>query len=223
MSIAPSQVRFAALLALRNSIGIILTTILLVPATSIINRIFSGTWYVNWRLMITVSAILTGLVFIFFFVTELLEFAMEDVRERQLRFAFPAVMWLRAAYLGSILMGFIITVGEYRERDPWGIVVLPLIFVLLGFFAWPRAIEITESRIRQRRILFGFKQIRFSDVERVVRDPGRNEIIIFGRNKDAIVHTAMHVDRERFLQRLKSVTGQNTYSVGEFEPNTPVQ
>jgi hypothetical protein len=223
MSIAPSQVRFAALLALRKSIRIILTTLLLVPTSSVINRIFSGTWYVNWRLMVTVSAILTFLVFVFFFVTELLEFATEEARERQLRFIFPAVMWLRGIYLVSILMGFTVMAGEYREGDPWGIVVLPLVFVFLGFFAWPRAIELTESQIRQRRTLFGFKQIRFSDIESVVCDAGRNEIVIFGKNKDAIVHTTMHVDGERFLQRLKSLTGKNAYSVGDLEQNPSAQ
>jgi hypothetical protein len=140
MSIAPSQVRYASLAALRKSIGIILTTLLLIPPSSVINRIFSATWYVNWRLMVTVSAILPFLVFTFFFVTELLEFATEEARERQLRFVFPGAMWLRGIYLGAILMGFTAMAGEYKEGDPWAIVVLPLVIVFLGFFAWPRAL-----------------------------------------------------------------------------------
>jgi hypothetical protein len=193
----------------------------LVRASSVINRFFSGTWYVNWRLMLTVSAILTFLFFVFFFVTELLEFATEKARERQLRFVFPAVMWLRGVYLGSILAGFIMMIGECREGNPWGIVALPLLFVFLGFFAWPRAIEFTENQIRQRRTLPGFKQIRFSNIQSVVSGPSRNEIVVFGKNADCIVHTTMHVDGDRFLQRLKSLTGKNAYSVGDLEQDTP--
>ncbi len=47
----PSEVRFAALLAVRSSVVILITAMLLVPVGSIINRVFAGTWYVNWRLM----------------------------------------------------------------------------------------------------------------------------------------------------------------------------
>jgi hypothetical protein len=171
----------------------------------------------NWQSIIIASAMLMSLVVAFFFVTGLLESATRKARDRQQRFVFPAVMWLRGVYLGSILMGLVVMAGTYREGDSWGIVILPLVFVLLGFFAWPRAIEITESQIRQRRALFGFKQIRFSDIQSVVCDPGRNEIVIFGRNKDAIVHTKMHVDGEKFLRRINSLTGVNAYSVGDLD------
>lgn len=64
----PSNVRIAALLALRDNLGICATTILMVPAVSIVHRVFDATWYVNWRLMLTISGILTALFFAFFFL-----------------------------------------------------------------------------------------------------------------------------------------------------------
>jgi hypothetical protein len=211
-----SQVRFAARFALRNSVGIIVTTIVLVPLFSIINRLFDGTWYVNWRLMASVSAVLTFLIFAFFFAAQLLESSSEESRERQSQLFFPGVMWVRGLYLMSIVMGLGLMAGTYKEGDPWWDVMIPIVFVFLGFFAWPRAIEISGNEIRQHRIYFGYKRISFGEIERVASDPSRNETIIFGKNGERIVHTMMHAQRERFNQQLESSTGKCIYSVGDL-------
>lgn len=217
MSVGSAQVRGAALAAVKVGTGIIFTTLLLIPILSTVNRIFEGTWYLNWRLMISVSAVLAFLIFAFVFVTKLLEMTSEDARERHSRLVFPAMVWLRSIYFGSIVLGLVIMVGTFLEGDVWWIVVLPAAFVFLGFFAWPRAIKLTECQIQQRRTLFGAKQIRFSDIESVISDPARNEIVVFGKNGQVIVHTAMHAGGVRFLQQLKSLAGKNAYSVGNLE------
>jgi hypothetical protein len=123
----------------------------MVPVLSMVHRVFDGTWYVNWPLMLSISGILTGCFFSFFFITQLLEFSATSKREREGQLIFPGVMWLRGVYLLAILMGFTIMVGMYKEGDPWlDAVVLPICFVLIGFFGWPRAIQIAEFEIRQR-------------------------------------------------------------------------
>jgi hypothetical protein len=210
------KMRSAAALALRTSLPILVTAVLALPLVSVVNRAFDGTWTVAWRPALLVSAILTVLVFAFFFLAQVLEFSAQMHRERGLKFLFPAAMWLRGLYLVSIVMGLGMMAGTYFEGDPWAIVVLPVCFVFLGFFAWPRAIGITESAIRQRRVLFGFKEIRLGEIESVVGDASSDEIVVFGKNGTRIVHSAMHVDGERFLERLASLTGKSGYSVGEF-------
>lgn len=85
----PSKVRFAALLALRNSLGIFVTAILMVPVVAIINRVFDGTWYVDWRLMLTISGILTALFFTFFFLAQVFEFSTHEQRELNRQLTFP--------------------------------------------------------------------------------------------------------------------------------------
>jgi hypothetical protein len=208
--------RSAAALALRTSLPILVTAVLALPLLSVVNRVFDGTWSVAWRPGLMVSGILTGLVFAFFFLAQMLEFTAQTHRERALRFVFPAAMWLRGLYLGSIALGVTLMAGMYFEKDPWVIVVLPVCFVFLGFFAWPRTIEITESAIRQRRVLFGFKEIPLGEIESIVGDDSSDEIAVFGKNGTRIVHTSTHVDGKRFLERLASLTGKSGYSVGEF-------
>jgi hypothetical protein len=214
MALNSSKVCLAARFALRNSLGIIVTTILMVPAISVIHRVFDKTWYVNWRLMVSISAILTILFFTLFFVTQILEFSTEERREQTKQLVFPGVMWLRGIYLAAIAMGIVLIVGMYKEGDPWWDVVGAVVFVLLGFFAWPRTIEITENEIRQRRFLLGWKRIRYGEVERVVSDTQRNEAVVFGKASERIVHTMMHVDREKFIERVASITGKSAVVVG---------
>jgi hypothetical protein len=209
-----SRLRIAASSAFRSSIGILLTTVVVVPALSLINRIFDGTWHVHWGLMLLVSSILTGCFFSFFFITELLEFSAAANRARNRQAIFPVVMWLRGIYLLSMTMGFTIMVGMYREGDPWWDVVLPFGFVLLGFFAWPRAIQITEVDIRQPRFLFSSKRIAFGEVESMIFDVVRKEVVVFGKNGTRVVHTMMHVDKERFIERVESMTGKEVVLLG---------
>jgi hypothetical protein len=209
-----SRLRLALNAALRRSIGIFLTTVFLIPALSLINRIFDATWHVNWRLMLWVSSILTGCFFSFFFITDLLEFSAEASRERNRQSIFPAVMWLRGVYLVCIAMGFTTMVGVYREGDPWWDVVLPFAFVLLGFFAWPRAIQITEVDIRQRRLLLGTKRIAFGEIEGMVFDVTRGEVVVFDKNGVRVVHTLMHVEKVRFIERVESMTGKEVALLG---------
>jgi hypothetical protein len=186
----------------------------MIPALSLINRVFDAACHVNWRLMLWVSSILTGCFFSFFFITDLLEFSAEASRERNMQSIFPAVMWLRGIYLLSIAMGFTIMIGMYREGDPWWYVVLPFAFVLLGIFAWPRAIQITELEIRQRRPLLGWKRIPIGEIESTVFDATRGEVAVFGKSGTRVVHTTMHVDKERFIERLESMTGKEAVLFG---------
>jgi hypothetical protein len=208
------KVRIAAISALRSSLGILLTTIAMVPALSIIHRVFNGTWYVNWPLMLSVSGILTGCFFSFFFIAQLLEISTASRREWDRQLIFPGVMWVRGIYLLSILMEFTIMVGTYKEGDPWWDVVLPFGFVLLGFFAWPRTIQISEVEIRQRRPLLDLKRIAYGEVENIIFDTVSKEAIVLGKNGEKIVHTMMHADKERFIKQVESLTGKEVIIVG---------
>ncbi len=211
-----SKIRSAAVLALRITVPVFVSAIILVPLVSIISRVFNGTWSVPWRMTLILSSILTGFVFAFLFLAQVLETYAKDHRRLAQRMVFPAAMWLRGLYLACIVMGLGLMVGTNSEGDPLWVVVTPACFVFLGFFAWPRTIEITEHAIRQRRVLFGFKEIRIDQIESVAYDASRSETIVFGKNGTRIVHTAMHVDGERFAEKLQSATRKDEYLVGDL-------
>jgi hypothetical protein len=211
-----AKIRSAARLALRISLPVFISAMLMLPLIAVVNRIFDGTWSVRWRLTLIVSAILTGLVFVFLFLAQVLESFAKEHRRLAQRMVFPAAMWLRGLYLTCIVMGLGLMVGTYSEGDPLWVVVTPVCFVFLGFFAWPRTIEITERAIRQRRVLFGFKKILLDEIESVAYDAASGETIVFGKDGTRIVHTAMHVDGERFAEKLQSASGKDEYLVGDL-------
>ncbi len=211
-----TKIRASAILALRISLPVFVSTILVAPLIAIVNRIFDAAWSVRWRLALILSAILTGLVLAFVFFAQILESFAKERRSIAQRMVFPAAMWLRGLYLACIVMGLGLMVGTYSEGDPLWVVVTPVCFVFLGFFAWPRTIEITERAIRQRRAMFGIQEIRLDEIESVAYDAARGETIIFGKNGTRIVHTAMHVDGERFAEKLQSASGKDEYLVGDL-------
>lgn len=205
-----SKVHLAAISALRYSLGVFLTTVCMIPIVLIAHRVFDGSWYANWRGMLSVSGVLTVCCFTFFFGTRILEFSAASRRNRSSQLIFPGAVWLRGIYLLVIVMGTAIMVGTYKEGDPWWDVVLPSGLILLGYFAWPRAIRIGENEIQQSRPLLGPRRIGFGEIESLVFDPTRGEAVVFGRNGQKIVHSPLHVDTERFIQRMESLSGKET-------------
>ena len=105
-------------------------------------------------------------------------------------------------------------VGMYKEGDPWWDVVLPFGFVLMGFFGWPRAIQITQFEIRQRGSLFALRRIAYGEIESVFCGALGSEAVVFGKNGVRIVHTVMHSDRERFVEQVKSIERKEVIIVG---------
>ncbi len=209
-----TKLRLAAILALRNSIGILLTAIVLLPALSILNRIFDRTWNVDWRSILAVSSILTGCVFSFFFITQLLEFWAAEKRQASNRFVFPGAMWIRGICLLCIVLGVVLAVGTYREGDPWWDVVSSFAFVLLGYFTWPRVIVLSDHEIRKRGPLLRWNRIAYGDIASMTFDRSCKEIVVFGNNTDRITHTKMHIDAAKFIEDLESATGREIAVLG---------
>ncbi len=212
------KVRAAALLAIRNSLGMFLAAVAMLPVVSVINRVFNGTWQANWRLTLVVSAILTLIFFAFWFITQLLDDATQAARKLNERLVFPAVMWMRGVYLMGILLGITINWEDVREGDRGWILATPALLILIGFFAWPRAIKISNGEVRQRRILFGNKKIPFEAIEQVVSDEFQGQAVVFGRNGVNIIHTNLHVQHEEFIKKLKDLAHCRASSGGDLAP-----
>ncbi len=163
-----SNIRTAAISAFRNSLPIFLATVAIIPAISIFRRVFDDTWYVNWSSMLLVSGILTGCFFAFFLIAQTPDLSPTTKREHERPSDFPAVKWLRGVYLLGVLIGFALMIGIYKGGNLWWIVALLLGFVLVGFFAWPRVIQITALEIRQRGPLLALKRIANAEIEDLI-------------------------------------------------------
>lgn len=208
------NIRSAAIRAFAGSIGILFTAVLLIPVFAIINRVFDGSWRVNWHLTVSVAAVLTALWFTFLFISQLLEDFTEAKRHEAGNRIFPGSMWIRGISSGCILLGIVTVIGSYREDDARWAVALPFVFVLLGFVTWPRAIEIANNEIRQRGRFFNTRILPSNEIESATFDPSRREIAVFGRNGTRIVHTLMHADGVQFIKGVEALTGKKVAILG---------
>jgi hypothetical protein len=212
----PSTAKYAALLAVRNSIGIFLAAIAMIPVLSVVHRISYHTWYVDWVLLLKVNGALSALVFCFYFSAQVLEEQAAENRERTNRLVFPAAMWLRGIYLACMAIGIVATVGMYREGDRGWVLYVPVVFMLTGYFPWPRAIRLGDTEIRKRDGFLRLTRIPYGEIERVVADGSRGEVVVFGKKGEMIVHTNMHVGRENLLERLVAISGKKATLVGRL-------
>jgi hypothetical protein len=192
----------------RVALQILVTVALLIPVGSVLNRVFEGTWYVDWRLMLSVGAILAGALLIFFAITDVVDSHSRAKQIHGQRIVFVGVTWIRCTNAAAILMGIAISVGSYREGAEWWIVVLSAAFCLLGYLPWPRAIQISDGEIRQTDWLFRTKRIPLTDVLVAGSDLSTGHTTVFGRNGVRIIHTSNHLGMERFVEELRQRTGK---------------
>jgi hypothetical protein len=163
---------------------------------------------------LVIFGILAGICTSFFFVTAKLDKWTAEKRERNSRLIFPGAMWLRGLYLCCIVLAIAMMIGMYREGDRGLALYVPMLFVFLGYFPWPRAVSLDGVAVRQRDAFLRLTSIPYGEIESVVFDAQRVETVVFGKNGKSIVHSNMHVDAERFITQLESITGKDATVFG---------
>jgi hypothetical protein len=73
-------------------------------------------------------------------------------------------------------------------------------FILLALLAWPKAIWLSSSGLRQRAWYGGWKRLQWEDVSEVVENQDRSIIV---RGKDTkITFSPFHAERESFIKEV---------------------
>ncbi len=163
---------------------------------------------------LVIFGVLAGICYSFFFVTAQLDKWTAEKRERNSRLIFPGVMWLRGLYLCCIVLAIVLMIGMYREGDRGGTLYVPIAFVFLRYFPWPRAISLDGVAVRKRNAFLRLTSIPYNEIESVVFDAQRGETVVFGKNGKSIVHSNMHVGVESFITQLELITGKDATVFG---------
>src|SRR5271154_504406 len=158
---------------------------------------------------LVIFGVLAGVGYSFFVVTAKLDKWTAEKRERNSRLIFPGAMWVRGLYLCRIVMAIALMIGMYREGDRGFILYIPIALVFLGYFPWPRAISLDGVAVRKRDAFFRLTSIPYDEIASVVFDAQRGEAVVFGTDGKSIVHSNMHVDVDRFIAQLESITGKD--------------
>jgi hypothetical protein len=164
--------------------------------------------------MLSISGILTGCFFSFFFITQLLEFSATSKREREGQLIFPGVMWLRGVYLLAILMGFTIMVGCIKKETLIGRCCFAYLFCAHRIFRLAKGNSNYRVRDPPTGPLLTLRKITNNEIQSVVLDASRKDTVVFGKNGVRIVHTMMHSDKERFIEQVESIQRKEAVILG---------
>jgi len=131
-----------------------------------------------------------------------------------MRLIFRGALWLRSIYVFTIGVSVVTIVGMYREGDRGFVLYVPFMFILLGYFAWPRAIRLDNEEISKRDAFFRPTRILRGEIASVVLDRSTGELVVFGQNGQRITYKNFDSDGGKMMEQLEVLTGKETTFLG---------
>jgi hypothetical protein len=119
---------------------------------------------------------------------------------------FSPVWTVQAVFIAALALGFGLVVLGYTgpQNDRMIVVSGGLLFSMFTGCAWPKAVEISESKLRQRSWYGRWKEISWVEVSSF-KEKKSGSIVVYSR-KTKICFAPHHADRELFLEQLKQHT-----------------
>src|SRR5690349_5229138 len=110
----------------------------MIPVRVVIDRTLSRNVSVDWRASLIVGSSIAALWYLGFCVSTFVDIHRDAVRGRSPRQSFPANAFVTGVYGLALVLSAVLVVGTHREGDPMWMQLLPLVFVLIAFYGWPR-------------------------------------------------------------------------------------
>jgi hypothetical protein len=203
-----NQVRVSALAGVQPALQIVLVTVAIIPVRVIINRVFGSDAAIDWRLSLVVGGSIALMWYVSICASTFVDMRREAAHGRQIRQSFPATAFVAGLYGVTVLFSAAMAVGMYREGDPAWLQVIPLCFVLIAFYGWPRTIHIDQSSIWQRSRLGRRTCINYTDVVAVAHAVDTTTV---AGSSGIIEHTQYHAVSGEFAGLVSARTGKQVY------------
>jgi len=146
------HIRESALEGFRVALHVLLGAVLIFPFQAAINFVFGNDTWPDWHLPAFLALAFASIWFVFMFVTTLLDLRKEDRVGKARRPTFSAPGFASGIYGITAVVSLGLIVGLHREGDPAWMQFMPLIFVALAFYGWPRTIHCNETAVSQRNL-----------------------------------------------------------------------
>lgn len=208
MSRLAYHIRASALSGVQPALQIVLVTVALIPVRIILNRVLESDAAVDWKLSLVVGGSIALMWYVGVCASTFVDIRCEIAHGRQLRQSFPATAFIAGLYGVAVLFSAVMAIGMYRENDPAWLQLIPLSFVLIAFYAWPRTIHIDESGVWQRS-RFGRKtRLNYSDV--IALSYSDCTTTVTG-SSGIIEHTQYHAAGSRFVGLVSKRSNREVY------------
>jgi hypothetical protein len=143
------------------------------------------------------------------FLSTLFDLRTHDRIEAARAPSFPATSFLTGLYGITTIFSLALIKGLHAEGDPIWMQLLPLVFVLIAFYAWPRTIHCGELSVWQRNRFGRKKVIPYQAIQAISVSPGGSTIVL--GLEGTIEHTPQHVDAESFRHLTASRSAKPVY------------
>jgi hypothetical protein len=203
------ELRGSAALALRSAAKVFVVVIVCSPVRWIVARVFQEDAVFDWKLALILSTLLSLAWFIAAFLSGYFDLRKLDRIDRETNPRFPGTSFLRGLYGGMIVFSVVMELGLYRQGDEAWMQLIPLIFIGMSVYAWPRTIHCDERTIWQWSRLGRKRAIDFEAIESIARGAG-GTITVIGPDI-TIEHTSSHAGAEEFCRFLSERTGKPVY------------
>jgi hypothetical protein len=124
---------------------------------------------------------------------------------------FPPVWAMKMVYIAVLLLGFGLMVLGYSGPQNDRVLVTSggLLFAILAALTWPKAVEVSESKLQQRSWCGMWKEIFWAEMSSYKQKKDGSIIVSSRRNR--ISFTPYHVDRKLFLEQIKKHSFKHPY------------
>ena len=203
------QVCTSASAAVRPALLVLMVTALTLPFQALINAILVSKATTDWKLALVVGAVVASIWYIAAFLSTLFDLRTQDRIEVAMAPSFPATSFLIGLYGVTTILSLALINGLHAEGDPIWMQLLPLVFVVIAFYAWPRTIHCGALSVWQRNLWGRKKDIPYREIQAIsVSANGTTTVLGL---EETIEHTQQHVGAESFRHLVASRCARPVY------------
>lgn len=203
------QVRQSAAVAFRSALQVILVIALTLPFQVLIGVFFDKKINTDWKLALKVGGTIASIWYLVTFTSTLVDFRKYDRINAARAPSFPATSFLTGLYGLTAIVSLALIKGLNAEGDPMWLQLLPLVFVGIAFYAWPRTIHCAELSVWQRDRWGRKTDIPYQSIQAISVSPGGTTTVL--GSEVTIEHTPQHVDAESFRHFVSSRSAKPIY------------
>ncbi|HET6934068.1 MAG TPA: hypothetical protein VFI72_04465 [Candidatus Angelobacter sp.] len=208
------QVEVSFWRAINVPITIFLAALLMIPGQMLLNKVFDHTWEAPIRVPLLIAGVVSLFWFVLSFFSSFADLRSEDARDEQPNPVFGAEHFYKWIYGGLFALSVAMMIGTRREGDSIGWQLIPTIFIVLVWYAWPRPIQLEADKLTQRNRWGRMTSLPYAAIQDVTFVSGSDggSTIVAGENCK-IVHTGQHADKALFHVILEERSGKRVYGV----------
>jgi hypothetical protein len=200
------QIRYSASAAFRAALILAIYTVIMIPVRSLIDSILHQQIELKWKEPVLVGGILTAVWFVAEFLSTLCDLLRHDRIQAASLPSFPAGSFIAGLYGFTLIMSLSMMIGMYSEGDSWKSQLIPLAFMVIAFYGWPRTIHCDEHSIWQRNLWGRKKTLAYEEIK-VICTNAEGTTAVIG-HKTIIEHTQYHADFNSFRRIICKRSGK---------------